>query len=33
VHIFTAAEREYYMLERLWADATPIKLSNVSIDS
>jgi len=25
VHIFTSAEREYYMLERLWADAIPIK--------
>lgn len=25
VHIFYAPEREYYMLERLWADATRIK--------
>lgn len=26
VHIFTRSEREYYMLERLWADAKTIDL-------
>jgi len=33
VHIFASTEREYYMLERLWADAKPIKLSKGTIDS
>jgi len=33
VHIFTAAEREYYMLERLWADATVIKDSRDTVNS
>lgn len=27
VHIFSAQDREYYMLERLWADAPPLTLS------
>ncbi|NLZ53895.1 MAG: ribosome silencing factor [Thermoanaerobacteraceae bacterium] len=33
VHIFASTEREYYMLERLWADAKPIELLRGSIDS
>jgi len=33
VHIFTNAEREYYMLERLWADAKAIKMSSETMES
>ncbi|HHY41855.1 MAG TPA: ribosome silencing factor [Thermoanaerobacterales bacterium] len=33
VHIFHKPEREYYMLERLWADANPIEFSESSIDT
>ncbi|WP_213975097.1 ribosome silencing factor [Tepidanaerobacter acetatoxydans] len=33
VHIFTRSEREYYMLERLWADAKTIDLPSNSIDT
>lgn len=28
VHIFYGPEREYYMLERLWADAKPLEITN-----
>lgn len=33
VHIFQRADREYYMLERLWADAKPINFSQSSIEA
>jgi|LSQX01.2.fsa_nt_gb ribosome-associated protein len=33
VHIFVRSEREYYMLERLWVDATPLDLSSNSVDT
>ena len=29
VHVFTAEDREYYNLERLWADAGTVDLSDV----
>lgn len=29
VHIFTRDNREYYNLEHLWADGTPIDISNI----
>lgn len=28
VHIFYGPEREYYMLERLWADAKPLEITD-----
>jgi ribosome-associated protein len=33
VHIFVQTEREYYMLERLWADAKPIDLPKDDINT
>ena len=33
VHIFGRAERDYYMLERLWVDAKPLDLPSNNIDT
>ncbi len=32
VHIFSRSGREYYMLERLWADAKPVYRASADID-
>lgn len=32
VHVFTPEAREFYSLERLWADAEKIDLSNIIMD-
>lgn len=32
VHIFTRETREYYDLERLWSDATPVDISDLITD-
>jgi len=29
VHIFTANEREYYALDKMWLDGTPIEMSEI----
>ena len=33
VHIFNEEAREFYDLERLWSDATPLDLSGILIDN
>ncbi len=32
VHVFTQEAREYYALERLWADAEPVDLKEIIIE-
>ena len=32
VHVFTQEAREYYALERLWADAEPVDLSEIIVE-
>ncbi len=32
VHVFLESEREYYQLEHLWADGTPVDISDLVTD-